>query len=398
MASIIPDGYVPEHSMLGRGTSGSWSLHLSYLGGTDVRLHVHFPLLVLLVAFATLGNYSPQDYSPQDYSVRGPLAESLWSRSSWDRLQPAALGLLILLGSVAIHELGRMVVVRRLGGRFEKIILGPTGGRTIPRLPGNPTVHLVTALIGPLVHLALMVTAACGLVLAGQQQVLELLKPFAPNLQISGSWLLLSAQFIVWLNWLLLLINLLPVDPLDGAALVRSLLWPVMGRASESVVASRIATACALLVVVFAVNYQEVMVDTMLGFPVPVWLPLGVLAVMLMWGANHDAKAARVPSELVFESFESDEQVWAESVWRANDYAKEGDPGEDREAVLVERMYDKQQEVLERKRREQEANEDARVDAILARLHCSSVEELSEEERTILKRASRRYRQRQEKI
>jgi hypothetical protein len=256
----------------------------------------------------------------------------------------------------------------------------------------------VTALIGPLVHLALMVTAACGLVLAGQQQVLELLKPLDPNLQTSGSWLLLTAQFLVWLNWLLLLINLLPVDPLDGAALVRSLLWPVMGRASESVVARRIATACALLVVVFAVYYQEVMVDTMLGFPVPAWLPLGVLAVVLMWGANHDANVSRIPAELVFESFECDEQVWTDSVWPANDYAEEGDPGEDREAVLVERMYDKQQEVLERKRREQEANEDARVDAILARLHCSSVEELSEEERTILKRASRRYRRRQEKL
>ena len=173
MANIIPDGYVPEHSMLGRGNSRSWSLHLSYLGGTDVRLHVHFPLLVLLVAFATLGNFSAQDYS-----ARGPLMESPWSRSSWDLLQPAALGLLVLLGSVAIHELGRMLVVRRLGGQFEKIILSPTGGRTIPRLPVNPTVHLVTALIGPLVHLTLMVMAACCLVLAGQQQVLELLKPF----------------------------------------------------------------------------------------------------------------------------------------------------------------------------------------------------------------------------
>lgn len=398
MASIIPDGYVPEHSMLGRGNSGSWSLHLSYLGGTDVRLHVHFPLLVLLVAFATLGNFSAQDYSARDHSARGPLVESLWSRSSWDLLQPAALGLLILLGSVAIHELGRMLVVRRLGGRFEKIILSPTGGRTIPRLPVNPTVHLVTALIGPLVHLTLMVTAACGLVLAGQQQVLDLLKPFDPNLQTSDSWLLLTAQFLVWLNWLLLLINLLPVDPLDGAAVVRSLLWPVMGRASESVVASRIAAACALSVVVFAVYYQDVMVDTMLGFPVPVWLPLGVLAVVLMWGAKHDANASCVPAELVFESFERDEQVWEESVWPANDYAEEVDLGEDREGVLVERMYDKQQEVLERKRREQEANEDACVDAILARLHCSSVDELSEEERTILKRASRRYRQRQERI
>lgn len=397
MADKISDGCGPERRVPGREVSGSWSVHLSYLRGIDVRLHIHFPLLVLLVTFATLGTISPQDFSTQGLPESSQSVSSPLTDAPWDRLQSGALGLLILLGSVAIHELGRLVVVHRLGGRFDKIILGPTGGRTIPRLPDNPTAHLVTALMGPLVHLTLMVAAACGLVLAGQQQVLELLKPFDPKLQTGGSWLLLAAQLAVWLNWLLLLMNLLPVDPQDGASLVRSLLWPVVGRASESVMASRFATACALLVVVLAVCYRHVMVDTMFGVQVPAWYPLGVLAVVLAWGVKPDASGYHIPAELAFEPFEHDDQFLAMSDWPVDESAEEGDRGEDREAVLVERFQDKQQKVLERKRREQEANEDARVDAILARLHCCTLEELSEEERTILKRASRRYRQRHEK-
>ena len=85
--------------------------------------------------------------------------------------------------------------------------------------------------------------------------------------------------------------------------------------------------------------------------------------------------------------------LWLTPQWPDEEFGH----GEDREAVLIERFQDRQQVTLEQKRFEQEANEDARVDAILARLHQCTLEELSEEERAVLKRASRRYRQRREK-
>jgi hypothetical protein len=259
-------------------------------------------------------------------------------------------------------------------------------------------VHLVTALFGPLVHLALMVAAACGLVLAGQPQVIELLKPLAPslqtgNLQPDGSSLLLAAQLAVWLNWLLLLVNLLPIDPLDGAMLVRGLLWPVMGRASESVMTGRFAILVALFMAVLAVVYRHATVDTLLGTPIPAWFPLGILAVVLAWGANRCVDGDSIQTRLALDQADHDAPLWLTPQWPDEEF----DHGEDREAVLVERFQDRQQLSLERKRLEQEANEDARVDAILARLHQCTLEELSEEERAVLKRASRRYRQRREK-
>jgi hypothetical protein len=62
--------------------------------------------------------------------------------------------------------------------------------------------------------------------------------------------------------------------------------------------------------------------------------------------------------------------------------------------VVVEPLHEKQQETLDRKRREREDQEDAEVDHILMRLQEVTLAGLSEEERAVLKRASRRYRQR----
>ena len=66
---------------------------------------------------------------------------------------------------------------------------------------------------------------------------------------------------------------------------------------------------------------------------------------------------------------------------------------DDEEAVLVEHQQ-RQGEPREKRRRAQEAYEDARVDDILARLHDSSLSQLSREEIEILQRASERYKQR----
>jgi hypothetical protein len=61
--------------------------------------------------------------------------------------------------------------------------------------------------------------------------------------------------------------------------------------------------------------------------------------------------------------------------------------------VLVEHQH-RQGEPREQRRQSQEAFEDARVDDILARLHDTSISQLSREEIEILQRASERYKQR----
>jgi len=292
------------------------------------------------------------------------------------------LTLTILLVSTLLHELAKAISAVRVGGYTDTLILSPTGGWTKPRLPDDPPAHLVTALAGPICYLALIVLGGCVLALHGDRDLLGLLHPFAPALDTSAGPLVHACQVVVWLNWCLLLINLLPITPCDGAELVRSILWPIMGRTTATAVTANVALAISACMALAAVVFGQ----QTLAEQIPVWFPLGIASVVLLYGGVRDSAIRRYDHGLAIDEYESDDQSWMAAQWME----------EEREAVLVEYQPDKQQEAIDRKRREQEAHEDARVDAILARLQAVGFEQLSEEDRTILKRASRRYRERRQ--
>ena len=344
-----------------------WSIGLGHWHGADWRLHVHFPLLAIGIYYTAM-KASPDNLRPE-------------------YLQMTLIGLMVWLGSVVIHELSRLVAAHRLEGFLEEIVLRPTGGSSLATLPANPPVHLAMTLVGPMSHVVLMVGAACGLVLAGEPHLLELLRPFAPGLQLApslqldGSTLKLGAQLTVWINGWLLLINMLPVQPQDGWALARALLWPVVGQASTNVILRRAAIFCATLSAIMAIMFSRTVIDQV----VPAWLPLAVLAILLGWGGGSDGNPFHEETSESIDPFLSEDGPWSPDDWLEEEATK---------AILVGQIHDKRQEALDQKRREQEANEDARVDAILVRLQYCRFDQLSEEDRTILKRASRRYRKR----
>jgi len=334
-----------------------WTLCVGRWRGVEVRLHYHFPLLVLVVLlFATTNDR---------------FGASL-----------AALTLAILLVSTLLHELAKALSAARVGGHTDTLILSPTGGYTTPHLPDDPPAHLVTALAGPICHLALMVLGGCVLALHGDRDLLGLLHPFSPALSASAGPLVHACQVVVWLNWCLLLINLLPITPCDGAELFRGILWPIVGRTTATAATANLALGISLLMALAAVVFRQ----QMLVEQIPAWFPLGIASVVLFYGGVRDSVVRRYDLGLAIDEYESDDQQWQADQWMAEEY----------EAVLVEYQPDKQQETIDRKRREQEAHEDARVDAILARLQSISFEQLSEEDRAILKRASRRYRERRQ--
>lgn len=332
--------------------------------GVEIRLHVHFPLLalvVLLAASTPLPHLAglPQTAVPQ-----------------------ALAGLAILLASVALHETVRSLAARRMGGRTTLVVLGPSGGWVQPQLPSDPPAHLVTALAGPLTYLAIVVSAACGLAAAGEENLLTLFSPFAPQFIRTESPLHMAAQLTVWINTWLLLVNLLPIHPCDGAEVLRSVLWPVVGRASASAATAHISYFAAAMCALLALIVHERMLNDFL----PQWFPLAVLTVLLVYGGNRAARQRQYDLGLDVDQWESDDEQWLHADWI----------DDDRTAVLVEHLQEKQQEALDRKRREREDREDARVDDILARMHEVGFEQLSDEEQAILKRASRRYRQRRQ--
>jgi Zn-dependent protease len=292
----------------------------------------------------------------------------------------ALIGLGVLLASVMIHEIVRALIAERVGGRTNLIVLGPTGGWAHPQLPADPPAHLVTAMSGPLTYLALVVAGGCALAVAGEHDLVKLLTPFTPEFTNSGSTLRLAAELTVWINGCLLLVNLLPVYPCDGADLLRSILWPLVGRSSAAAATTHVAYVGAAATAILALVLQRHELTPGL----PAWFPLAVISILMLYGGNRAARQRQHDDGLAIDELESDDEQWLGGEWIE----------EERAAVLVEQLQERQQETLDRKRREREDREDARVDDILARLQDVGFDQLSEEEQAVLKRASRRYRQR----
>jgi len=338
-------------------STNSWSLCIGRWNSLELRLHILLPLLGLFGLFVV---------------VNGDLAET----------RMLAWGSLVLVSSIALQELLRVVAALRVGGHADTVVLGPVGGWTKLHLPFDPPAHIAAALAGPMTFFVLMVLAGCGLALAGDQHVLRLMNPCNPQINSfsSAPALLVIGQLAVWINCCLLLISLLPIEPCAGAELLRGILWPVVGRTTAATATSHVALGgavfLALLTLILPVDVPNKLI--------PYWFPLSCISVFLLYGGFRSAQARRYDVGLAIDQFDSDDDDWLISEWIE----------EDCEAVLVETMPDKQQERIDHKRREREATEDARVDDILARLHDQGLGTLSEEDRAILKRASRRYRQR----
>jgi Zn-dependent protease len=134
---------------------------------------------------------------------------------------------LALFVIVTLHEFGHSLACRQVGGRADRIVLWPLGGVAYVDPPQRPGATLWSIAAGPLVNVAL-VPVLLGLLVAGRAAGLAETAPDAL------AWL----QAVAFINLILLAFNLLPVYPLDGGQILRSLLWFVLGRARSLTVAS----------------------------------------------------------------------------------------------------------------------------------------------------------------
>ncbi|MEX0612235.1 MAG: site-2 protease family protein, partial [Pirellulales bacterium] len=269
----------------------------------------------------------------------------------------------------------------RVGGKVDAIVLGPVGGLISPRVPDEPETKLFVAFAGPIVHLLIAVMAAIALAFAGNTQLLGLLNPLATpqDLVEPGGIGLVAAKLTLWINWILMLLNLLPAYPFDGGPILRAMLWPALGRRTARAVTARIAMGLAVLLC--AASLATLGRDVQ---AVPIWIPLVTLGMFLFFSARQDLAASDTDEQadqLAGYQVSSDGLDLLDAMWSSDE----------EEGVLVEHQ---QRPQPEQNRGAQEASEDARVDDILARLHDSSWDALSPEEVAILQRASQRYRRR----
>lgn len=141
-------------------------------------------------------------------------------RLGW-QLGFAVLG--ILLVSVFLHELGHVCLARLTGGTATEIRLTPIGGLATVQ-PGRGTwAHVVTTAGGPFVNLAICLAV---LWIVPAESYRRAFYPFEfplATLDPEHLWSDLGIAIFA-VNWVLFLLNSLPILPLDGAQIVRSIL------------------------------------------------------------------------------------------------------------------------------------------------------------------------------
>ncbi|MBL9203492.1 MAG: M50 family metallopeptidase [Opitutaceae bacterium] len=154
---------------------------------------------------------------------------------------------LALFGIVLLHEFGHSLACRQVGGRADEIVLWPFGGIAFLATPQRPGATLWSVAAGPLVNVVLAPVLFGVTWLAKTQGLLE---PY-PNLDN----FLYDVQR---LNLMLLIFNLLPIYPLDGGQILRSLLWYLTGPATSLLVATVIGFVGIAGLAVLALLRQSV--------------------------------------------------------------------------------------------------------------------------------------------
>lgn len=174
-----------------------------------------------------------------------------------------------LFGIVLLHEFGHALACRSVGGRADQIVLWPLGGVAYVDPPQRPGATLWSIVAGPLVNVVL-IPVLWGLKMAG----------------VAGGWFrsvpdaYVLVRTVGYINVGLLLFNLLPIYPLDGGQILRSLLWFMLGRARSLMVASLIGFVGVAALIGLALLAQHV------------WL--GILCVFILlncWGGLVHARA-----------------------------------------------------------------------------------------------------------
>jgi Zn-dependent protease len=177
------------------------SIHLFRLAGVDLFLHWSW---FLVAAFEINGRTKS------------------YSSLTWNVLEYLALFLIVML-----HEFGHALACRQVGGTADQIVLWPLGGVAFVNPPPRPGATLWSIAAGPLVNVALI-------------PVLSMLGLLSRSLgwaeAMPNAHALLHAVWFI--NFFLLVFNMLPIYPLDGGQILRSLLWFVVGRARSLMAAT----------------------------------------------------------------------------------------------------------------------------------------------------------------
>jgi len=177
------------------------SIHLFRLAGVDLFLHWSWFIVAAYEIQSRQGRYT---------SI------------VWNILEYLALFLIVLM-----HEFGHALACRQTGGTANQIVLWPLGGVAYVNPPQRPGATLWSIAAGPLVNVALLPILIAAVLMS---------RSLGWAQAVPDVYQLLRA--VMWIDVSLLVFNMLPIYPLDGGQILRSLLWFGLGRARSLMVAT----------------------------------------------------------------------------------------------------------------------------------------------------------------
>jgi len=324
---------------------------------------------------------------------------------SRDMMGTALMTSLVVLGSVIFHEVAHVYALTSLGGTPRRIVLTPWGGNSIFHMPQEPVAKLIVRAAGPFANMVVFLICSVLLIQGGHSDVFSLMNPFHPRVYMFSDGAASLIGIIAWVNFQLLMVNLIPCFPFDGAQLVRSLLELLQlddsKLRSESAIMV-IGNGCAFSVIGFA----WLLYGQHTGPIEPIWFIMLAAGISMYFAAGYsmDQETAEFREEqgLMGQDWDFDPYLPQESSFFG--LSPEGDYQDLARAAIEESdsltqsqwMIENQRERAARER-EQEIYETKQADKILEKLHGGGgIGSLSENERAVLNRVSRRLRRQRE--
>jgi Zn-dependent protease len=272
--------------------------------------------------------------------------------------------LAMLFGSVLLHEFGHCFGCRAVGGTADKVLLWPLGGLATCSPPHRPWPSFVTTACGPLVNL--VIAAVCYSVL---RNVVGSSDQFSANpwsfwsLDPYLGWHGLVRDLYV-VNACLFLFNMLMLClPFDGGRIVHEILWAWRGWSKSMYYACNFGMIYAIFVCLFGIVTGRML--------------LFFIAVMGLLYCFQTLQQLRI------EERERGYEYGGDDLWQI-DTIKRKKPG------MYARWRTKRAEAKLEQARRQEAEAEAEVDRILAKVKAQGLHSLTDREKNTLRRDTER--------
>lgn len=193
-----------------------------------------------------------------------------WGYNGW--MEAGAAGMVWSIGlislffvCVTLHELGHSLTARRYGVIVPRILLLPIGGMAeMDHIPRKPSAEFFITLAGPAVNFVI-----AGLLLPFTWREALGLSGMAPH---SADELLFQ---LFWANLVMGIFNFLPIYPMDGGRILRSVLaiWlPYLRATWWAVMVARVLAPILAFIAIFFFD----------------WWMLGVLFLFILFAGNTE--------------------------------------------------------------------------------------------------------------